>query len=138
MSDESRAVVAAAVDAWNAGDLERYLELYDPSIVHHGLAPEPFDHQANRAFYEMLVAAFPGARLVLDDIVAEGDSLALRFHLAGEHKGPFLGIPATGRQFLLNAQTIMRFEGGRVVERWTTGDLLGLLTQLGAIPAPGV
>ena len=123
------------MDAWNAGDGARYLELYDPSIVHHGLAPEPFDQGANRDFYQAMWKAFPGSQLTIDDVLAEDDRLAARFHVAGEHKGEFMGVPATGRTFLLNGQTIMRFRAGRVVERWTTGDLLGLLTQLGAIPA---
>ncbi|HEV3401941.1 MAG TPA: ester cyclase [Acidimicrobiales bacterium] len=136
MSDDKRDVLAAAVDAWNAGDGEEYLKLYDPSIVHHGLAPEPFDQVANRGFYEALWVAFPGAQLNIDDTISEADRLALRFHLVGEHKGEFMGVPATGRAFRLNAQTIMRFRNGRVVERWTTGDTLGLLTQLGALPGP--
>lgn len=138
MSVESnKKALAAAVEAWNAGDGDGYLTLYDPSTVHHGLGPEPFDQRANRGFYEAMWAAFPGAQLTIDDTVAEGDKLALRFHLAGEHKGEFMGVPATGRPFLLSGHTIMSFRDGRVIERWTTGDLLGLLTQLGAIPAPG-
>lgn len=137
MSDENKSVFAAAVDGWNSGDGERYLELYDSSIVHHGVAAEPLDQRANRGFYEALWAAFPGAQLIIDDTIGEEDTLAIRFRLVGEHRGPFLGVPATGRPFVLNGQTIMRFEDGRVVERWTTGDLLGLLVQLGALPAPG-
>jgi steroid delta-isomerase-like uncharacterized protein len=137
VSGKNTDAVNAAVDAWNAGDHEGYLALYAGSIVHHGLAPEPFDDQANRGFYEAVWEAFPGAQLTLDDTVADGDRLAARFHLTGQHTGPFMGVPPTGRQFRLDAQTIMRFEDGRVVERWTTGDLLGLLVQLGAIPVPG-
>lgn len=137
MSDKNREAVDAAVHAWNAGDREGYLTLYAESILHHGLAPEPFDEQANRGFYEAMWAAFPGAQLTVDDTVAEGDRLAARFHLTGEHTGAFMGVPPTGREFRLNAHTMMRFEEGRVVERWTTGDLLGLLIQLGAVPAPG-
>jgi steroid delta-isomerase-like uncharacterized protein len=135
--DEKREALAAAVNGWNAGDGEQYLKLYDPSIVHYGLAPEPFDKVANRGFYEAMWAAFPGAQLTIDDTVGEDDRLAIRFHVSGEHKGEFMGIPATGRAFVLNGHTIMRFRDGRVVERWTTGDLLGLLSQLGALPAPG-
>jgi predicted ester cyclase len=134
-AEENRAALAAAVAAWNAGDGDRYLELYDPSIRHEGLGPEPFDAAANRAFYEGMWAAFPGAQLAIDDTIAEGDKLAIRFHLSGEHQGEFMGIAPTGRSFVLNGQTVMRFRNRRVVERWTMGDMLGLLTQLGAIPA---
>jgi steroid delta-isomerase-like uncharacterized protein len=137
MSEPNKDALAAAVEAWNAGHGERYLQLYDASIVHHGPAPEPLDQEANQAFYEELWAAFPGAQLAIDDTVAEGDKLAIRFRLTGEHKGDYRGIPPTGRPFVLNGQTILRYQDGRVVERWTTADLLGLLTQLGAIPAPG-
>ena len=135
--EANQKALAAAVDAWNAGAHDRYLALYDPSIVHPGLGPEPFDEKANRGFYEAIWAAFPGAQLEIDDTLADGDTLALRFHLAGEHKGEFMGVPPTGRSFVLNGETILAFGDGRVIERWTTGDLLGLLTQLGAIPAPG-
>jgi hypothetical protein len=48
-----------------------------------------------------------------------------------------MGVPPSGRAFVLNGQTAMRFRDARVVERWTTADLLGLLVQLGAVPAPG-
>jgi steroid delta-isomerase-like uncharacterized protein len=135
-ADQNKHVLSRAVVAWNAGDGDGYLAMYDPSIVHYGLGPEPFDAAANRAFYEGMWNAFPGAELTIDDTVAEGDKLAVRFHLAGKHEGEFQGIPATGRSFVLNGHTILRFKDGRVVERWTTGDLLGLLTQLGAIPTP--
>lgn len=138
MSERNRDALATAVDAWNVGNGERYLELYDTSIVHHGPAPEPLEQEANRAFYEELWAAFPGAQLVIDDTIVDGDRLAARFRLSGEHKGEFRGIPATGRPFVLSGQTILRFQDGRVVERWTTSDLLGLLTQLGVFPTPGL
>jgi predicted ester cyclase len=136
-AEQHRAALDTAVVAWNRGDGETYLKVYDPSVRHHGLGPEPFDQAANRAFYEGLWAAFPGSRLVIDDTIAEGDQLAVRFHLNGEHHGEFMGVPPTGRAIVLTGQTVLRFADGRVVERWTTGDLLGLMIQLGAVPGPG-
>jgi predicted ester cyclase len=135
-AEANRNAITTAVEAWNAGDGVRYLDLYDPSITHHGLGPEPFDRRANRDFYEATWAAFPGAQLTVDDIVTDGDKLAARFHLAGTHQGEFMGIAATGRSGVLNGNTIMMFRDGRVVERWTTVDLLGLLIQLGALDLP--
>jgi predicted ester cyclase len=135
--EHNRAALDAALAAWNSGDGETYLKVYDPSIQHHGLGPEPVDQAGNRAFYESLWAAFPGSRITIDDTLAEGDRMAARFRLTGEHHGNFMGVPPTGRAFILNGQTVLRFRDSRVVERWTTSDLLGLLIQLGAIPAPG-
>jgi steroid delta-isomerase-like uncharacterized protein len=136
-AEENKAALDTAVQAWNKGDGEAFLALHDPSIRHHGLGPEPLDHAGNRAFYEAFWAAFPGSQLTIDDVVAEGDRLAARFHIEGEHKGDFMGVPATGRPFVLHGHTTMQFSGGRVLERWTTADRLGLLTQLGVIPPPG-
>ncbi|HLU55543.1 MAG TPA: ester cyclase [Pseudonocardia sp.] len=136
-AEQNRAGLAAAVMAWNDGDGEAYLRLYDPSVRHHGLGPEPLDHAGNRAFYEGVWAAFPGIRLTLDDLVAEGDRVAVRFHLSGRHCGDFMGVPPTGRDVVITGQTVLRFRGGRVIERWTTTDQLGLMVQLGAVPAPG-
>jgi steroid delta-isomerase-like uncharacterized protein len=135
--DTNKAALAAAVEAWNAGNGDGYLALYDPAVTHHGLGPEPLDEGANRGFYEAFWAAFPGSQLTVDDVVAEGERLAGRFHVAGDHKGEFMGVPATGRPFVLHGHTIMAFRDGRVIERWTTADVLGLLTQLGALPPPG-
>jgi steroid delta-isomerase-like uncharacterized protein len=136
-AEQNRAALGAAVAAWNQGDGETYLKVYDPAIRHHGLGPEPLDQAANRVSYEAMWAAFPGSQITIDDTIAEGDQLAARFHLSGEHLAEFMGIPATGRPFVLNGQTVMRFRDGRILERWTTADMLGLLIQLGAMPGPG-
>ena len=136
-AEQNRAALNAAIEAWNRGDGETYLKVYDPAIRHHGLGPEPLDHAANRASYEAMWAAFPGSQIVIDDTIAAEDKLAARFHLSGEHRGEFMGVPATGRPFVLTGQTVMRFRDGRIVERWTTADMLGLLVQLGVTPGPG-
>ena len=136
-AERNRAALGAAVEAWNRGDQETYLKVYDPAIRHYGLGPEPLDQAANRGSYEALWGAFPGSQLAIDDTIADGDQLAARFHLSGEHLGEFMGIPATGRPFVLYGQTVMRFGDGRILERWTTADMLGLLVQLGAMPGSG-
>jgi hypothetical protein len=56
--------------------------------------------------------------------------------VSGEHRGDLMRVPATGRPFVLEGITIMRFDGDQVAERWTTADFPGLMGQLGAIPAP--
>lgn len=137
-AERNRAALDAALAAWNEGDFERYLEVYDPAVRHHGAGPEPLDAAGNRAFYESLWAAFPDSRLAIDATVAEGDLIAARFRLTGEHRGTFLGVPPTGREVVLVGQTVFRLVDGRVVERWTTSDLLGVMVQIGAVPAPAV
>jgi predicted ester cyclase len=82
------------------------------------------------------VGRVPRRSLTIEDTVAEADKLALRFNVSGRHDGEFMGVAPTGRPFVLNGQTVMLCRDGQVLQRWTIGNMLGLLMQLGAIPAP--
>lgn len=129
-AEQMKATIRAAVAAWNAGDQDGYHAMYDSSLVHHGLGPEPLDEKGNRALYESLATAFPGCQIILEDALAEEDRVAVRLHIDGEHKGEFLGVAPTGRPIQINGQLIMKFKDGRVVERWTIADMAGLMSQL--------
>lgn len=115
---------------------EGYFELYDPSVRLHGYAPEPLRFEALKQFYAGIWAAFPDAAVHCEHFICEGEEMALRFHMTGTHQGPFLGVPATGKPIVLQGHTTMRFSAGKVVERWSTADFLGVLIQIGAMPAP--
>jgi steroid delta-isomerase-like uncharacterized protein len=136
-AEGNRAVLHRAGERWNAGDLAGYLALYGPDAVVHGYPGVAPGLASIRRFYEAFWAAFPGSRLRVEDVLAEGDRLAVRFVVEGTHGGPFQGIPPTGQPVRLPGITILRFTGGRCVERWSQADFLGLLQQLGAIPGPG-
>lgn len=136
MTTDARTAVEQARQAWNRGDLSGYLELYDEGIRLHGYAPAPMGKTEVRAFYASFFEAFPGGQLVFDEIAVEGSMLMMRFHCDLVHRGPFMGAKATGKTARLDGHTSMRFEGGRVVERWSTGDFLGLMVQLGLIAPP--
>ena len=124
-----------AIEAWNRGLLDDYLDLYDESVRLYGYSPEPMDKPAVRDFYAMMFKAFPGSRWTIDEEVVDGDRATVRFTLIGKHKGEFMGIPATGRDIAMAGQTMFHFRRGRVVERWCASDMLGLLVQLGAVSA---
>ncbi|MDD7936996.1 ester cyclase [Actinomycetospora lutea] len=128
--------LATAIDRWNAGDLDGYLDLYTDDVLLHGFAPEPLDKTAARAFYEGIFAAFPGNRIERHETFADGDRLTSRFTLTGRHDGDFMGVPATGREIAMPGITILHFRDGRCAERWTCSDMLGLLVQVGAVPPP--
>ncbi len=139
---DTAACLTAAIARWNAGDLAGYLELYDPAIRLHGYAPAPLDRAAVEGFYRAVCAALPAPgrsapHLDLHEVIATGDRLAARFSMSGSHAATFLGVPATGRPYVLSGITILHFAGARVVERWSSTDMLGLLVQLGALPPPG-
>ncbi len=80
----------------------------------------------------MLTGAFPDLRVRIEDMVAEGDRVAVRLRFEGTHQGPFRGIEATGRPISFGAIRIYRLVGGKVVETWANQDSPGLIQQLRA------
>jgi predicted ester cyclase len=113
---------------------EAYLELYDPTCVLHGYPGVEPGIASIRAFYEAFWTAFPDVRITAEDFVEQGDKLACRFVCRGTHRGPFFGVPPTGKPIELGGMTILAFRGGRCVERWSQADFLSVLRQIGALP----
>ena len=128
--------LAAAHRSWNAGDLDGYLALYDDAIRLHGYAPEPMGKEEVRGFYGAIFSAFGAPPLEFHEVLWHGDTCTIRFTMGGTHVGEFMGVAPTGREIALAGITILRFHGDRVIERWSQADMLGLLVQLGAVPAP--
>ncbi len=131
----NRQAVQQAIDHWNRGDLAQYLRLYSDDVVLHGYAGLEPGFGNVRRFYDAWWQAFPGSQLVLKDVIAADDKVACRFLIEGKHAGPFQGIPPSGRPVSVSGFTILRFLGGKCVERWSLVDSLGLLTQIGALGA---
>jgi predicted ester cyclase len=132
----SQDALEAAHASWNAGDLNGYLELYDDAIRLHGYSLEPMGKPEVRGFYEAIFAAFDSPQLDFHEVLWDGPACTVRFTMTGRHVGEFMGVPATGNDIALPGMTIQRFAGDRVVERFSQADMLGLMVQMGAIPAP--
>jgi steroid delta-isomerase-like uncharacterized protein len=81
------------------------------------------------------LAAVPDMHATVEELVAEGDKVAVRWTVQGTHQGELLGIPATGRHAVFRGISIYRLAGGKIVEQWEQWDRLDLLRQLGALPA---
>ncbi len=135
-AEGNRSSLERAIGRWNEGDLDGYLELYEAGAVLHGYQGVEPGFEGIRRFYEAFWAAFAGSNITLEDVVAEGEEVACRFTLRGPHGGEFNGIPATGIEVSVPGITVLRFAGGKCVERWSQADFLGLMQQLGVIPAP--
>lgn len=120
-----------AIERFNTPDeRESYFELYAPGAVLHRSPPlEPgLDHI--KAFYRGYWTAFPDIELTIQAIFGADDFVGCAFRAAATHRGEFLGRPATGRSVVYDGVTLLRFEGGRCVERWSQTDLLAVLRQI--------
>jgi len=135
MESAARASLSRARERWNAGDLVGYLGVYDPSVKLHGYG-EPLDYAGVVALYESIFSAFTEPQLTFHEVIESNDTVTVRFSMTGRHEGTFNSIPATGVEIVLDGITILRFAGDRCVERWSCADMLGLMVQLGAVPAP--
>jgi steroid delta-isomerase-like uncharacterized protein len=83
----------------------------------------------------MMRSGFSDIQWTLEETIAEGDKVAARFTMRGTHDGAFFGAPATGKKIEVRAMNFYRFSDGMIVEEYGQPDLLGLLQQIGALPA---
>jgi predicted ester cyclase len=118
---------------WN---MEVADDLLSPQFTSHDW-PEsgPRGPKAFRGYYSALRSAVPDARYEVDDLIAEGDRVVVRWRLLGTHKGPFRGIAPTGRPITLKGIAIYRVENSKLLERWVVSDLYGALEESRALTA---
>jgi steroid delta-isomerase-like uncharacterized protein len=122
----------------NNGELAIMDELFAANFVDHSAAPgiAP-DRDGLKQFFAMVHSAFPDFHSTLEDMFAEGDKVVQRFTARGTHKGDWMGIAPTGKQFTMPGMAIHRITDGKIVENWVNMDMLGMMQQLGVIPSPG-
>jgi predicted ester cyclase len=82
-----------------------------------------------------LRGGLPDLHMTIEDILADGDKVTVRLTVEGTHKGAQLGIPPTGRRIRIAGIVVLRIAHGQLVEGWNSWDQLGLLRQIGALPA---
>ncbi len=122
----------------NKGELAAIDELCAADFVGHdpppGIAP---DRGGYKQFFAMAHSGFPDFHSTLEDMFAEGDKVVQRFTARGTHRGDWMGIAPTGKQIAIPGIAIHRIAEGKIVEGWTSMDMLGALQQLGVVQPPG-
>lgn len=113
---------------WNLAMVD---EVVLPRFTSHDW-PEgsPTGRQGFELFYSAIRTAVPDARYEVDDLIAEGDKVVVRWRLLGTHEGDFRGIAPTGQAIALKGIAIYRVDGGKLMERWVVTDLYGLLEEI--------
>jgi steroid delta-isomerase-like uncharacterized protein len=136
MSDETREANKGNINklfeaCFNQGDLGLLDALVAPDYV----GPQGVKGPAGfRGVVAGLQAAFPDIHYTIDEVVAENDRVAVRWHWTGTHKAPFRTYPATGKTMSNTGTGIFRFKNGKIVSAALETDRLGFLQQVGAVP----
>ena len=117
------------------GDAALAEEFLSPDIVLHFAGQQ----QRGRDRYLAVVAAnadtFEDLVWTVEEMVADGDAVAVRYIMTGTHRGEFAGIPPTGKAVVAQSMAFYRLADGRIVEERAQLDMLGILQQVGAAPA---
>jgi steroid delta-isomerase-like uncharacterized protein len=121
----------------SAGDVDGFGEHMADDFVEH--SENPGFESSKQGVMQMFRAyrtAFPDLRMDAEDVLVSGDRAVARVRATGTHEGEFMGMPATGRHVDVQLIDIIRFgDDGLAREHWGVFDALGMMQQLGAIPA---
>jgi predicted ester cyclase len=94
-----------------------YFDFYDDSLTIHGFPPNlPTNKEGFKQFIYLLWKAFPDIVITFEDIIIEGNKVVCRYNLAGTHKGEFMDLQPTNKQFRVNGMTVFSFRDAKVIE----------------------
>lgn len=124
-------------DLINAGDVDGFGDLLADDFVDHEELPglEP-TKDGVKTFFRAYLAAFPDLKMTPEDVLSSGDKVVARARATGTNLGDFMGMPATGKSVDVQLVDIIRFgDDGLAREHWGVFDQMGMMQQLGVIPA---
>ena len=137
-TEDNKAVIRRIIDGLNQKDVAVLDELCTPDFVSHDPAnPQVRSREDYKQWFTGFTAAFPDLHFSLEDILAEGDKVAYRYTLRATHSRSWRGAAATGKPITITGISITRLRDGKSAELWSNTDALGLVQQLGLMPAPG-
>jgi predicted ester cyclase len=128
-----REVVRKLADTFNNPRIREssYFDFYDNSLIIYGFPPNlPANKEGFKQFIYLLWKAFPDIRIIFEDIIIEGNKVACRYNLTGTHKGEFMDLQPTDKQFRVNGMTVFSFRDTKCIERWNLVDMISLREQL--------
>ena len=122
---------------WNEGDLSVADQVYAPGMVLHFRGKSyPFGPEEAKKTVSAWRTAFPDSKFKIEDILSEGNKVAVRYKFTGTHQGKFWGIPPTAKTISVTQINIVRFENGKMAEGWEDYDEAGMKAQLGMVLVP--
>lgn len=136
--EENKALVRRFVEEIFVGGREAAVdELVAEDFVAHTW-PSTGDPRGDlKRAMERVATGLADAAFTIEDMIAEGDRVAVRLTASATQVGPFMGLPPSGRRYTIGEIHVFRVRDGMVVEHWHQFDQMGLMRQLGALPGGG-
>lgn len=136
MSTAENQVIAHRIldEVFSRGNLSTMRELFSSDITIHDPDKELRGLEQVEQGITRLRTAFPDLYYAVEDMIAEGDKVVVRFTGRGTHQGEFRGVSPTGKAMTYTGIVILRLVEGRLVDYWAVSDALGIFQQLGAYP----
>lgn len=139
MNDTNKALIRRWYhQMWDGGQLELANELVAPSFTSrqlHNPAHLPRGPEGARQVVKLYRHALPDMHHTIEEQLLDGNKVVTRWTMRGTHKGDLFGIPATGKRTTVSGISIEQIINGQITESWFDLDLLGLMQQIGAVPA---
>jgi predicted ester cyclase len=120
--EENKAVVREMLAALDRSD-------WAAIEIHPGMAQ-------TRRVHPMIHAVFPDYHHTIEQVMTDGDMVAVRATARGTHQGAFMGVPPTGKLITIGVLLMMRVRDGKIVEYWANADMASLLEQFGLLQLP--
>ena len=139
MSEQNKAAARRFFEeVFNRHNLNAIDDVCAPDVVDHGAMPgQGPGTKGIKDIFAVYLKAFPDMRVTVDEVIAEGDTVAVRFSGDGTHKGELFGTAATGKKITFHGIDFLHFRNGKVAEVWHQGDDAIALMQIGVKP-PGM
>lgn len=135
-AEENKALVLRYIDeVWNGHDLGAIDELVSPGYVNHAASTEEYRRGGARRIWEWVLSVFPDHRFDVDDVAADGQTVAVRGTMVGTHEGELMGIAPTGERVAVQQSHWFRVVDEKIAEHWAVRDDLGMMRQLGVMPS---
>jgi len=130
--EENKNLVRHVIELWNQRDFDNFLAILAPSYIEH-LPSGDISREQLRDYAHTFFTAFPDIRFTIEEMIAEGDKVAVLLKWKGTHKGEYMNISPTGKKIEITVANIIRIMDRKWVEFWNVTDMR-LIQQLGDIP----
>ena len=117
-------------EVWNKSRREAIAEMLAPDAPLEEAGEVTVGPEGFYPFFDRMQATFSNVHVTIEDAIADGDKVCLRWTFTAKHTGDGLGLPPTGKQVKVTGISIVRIENGRLVHGWQNWDMLGMLAQI--------